>query len=368
MTGEQRLRSILEEMSEISGAQMAYYTQDGKCVVTTCDDGTAQLTDSVNKFLTSAADSQLTGGYQYIKIEIDDSLEGVLAVSEDTDSSFVVSKLAAARVRDFLKESTNPLDKNGFIQNLLFGNLLPVDIYRKAKKLHIDTAARVVYVISGGKQKNERIIDTLQNNFLGSTDYLTELDEKSVILIKDVRESQSDDELSETARALVDVLLNEAMVPVKVAYGNPTDKLENLTKSYQEASMALEVGRIFYPTEDVLAYTKLGIGRLIYQLPMNLCQMFIHEVFGDEIPAEIHDEETMDTIQKFLDNDLNISETARQLYVHRNTLVYRLERLQTTLGLDIRSFEDAMTFRIAYMVLLHMEDMEKEAGMNIRKR
>ena len=133
--------------------------------------------------------------------------------------------------------------------------------------------------------------------------------------------------------------------------------------SYQEAKLAMEVGRTFYPKETILPYTRLGIGRLIYQLPESLCEMFIKEVFGEKIPEEVYDEEIMETIEKFLENDLNISETARQLYVHRNTLVYRLERLQAELGLDIRVFEDAMTFRIAFMVLQHLEDMRKQSGI-----
>jgi carbohydrate diacid regulator len=133
-------------------------------------------------------------------------------------------------------------------------------------------------------------------------------------------------------------------------------QIPELTQSYQEAKMALEVGRVFYAQRDTISYGKLGIGRLIYQLPMSLCHMFIKEVFGDQIPDILEDEEAMSTINKFFENNLNISETARQLYVHRNTLVYRLERIEKAIGLDIRTFEDAMTFRIAVMVIAHMKD------------
>ena len=120
--------------------------------------------------------------------------------------------------------------------------------------------------------------------------------------------------------------------------------------------MALQVGKVFYAEKDTISYGNLGIGRLIYQLPMSLCNMFIKEVFGDKVPEVLEDEEAMSTINKFFENNLNISETARQLYVHRNTLVYRLERIERAIGLDIRSFDDAMTFRIAIMVLAHMKD------------
>lgn len=151
----------------------------------------------------------------------------------------------------------------------------------------------------------------------------------------------------------------EAMIKVRVGYGNVVGQINELAQSYQEARMALEVGRVFYAQKDTISYSRLGIGRLIYQLPMSLCEMFIKEVFGEKIPEILDDEEAMSTINKFFDNNLNISETARQLYVHRNTLVYRLERIEKAIGLDIRSFDDAMTFRIAVMVLAHMRDSER---------
>ena len=163
----------------------------------------------------------------------------------------------------------------------------------------------------------------------------------------------------EIAKSLVDNLHMEAMIKVRVGYGNVVHQINELTQSFQEAKMALEVGRVFYAGQDTISYARLGIGRLIYQLPMSLCDMFIKEVFGDEIPDILDDEEAMSTINKFFDNNLNISETARQLYVHRNTLVYRLERIEKAIGLDIRTFDDAMTFRIAVMVIAHMRDSKE---------
>ena len=148
----------------------------------------------------------------------------------------------------------------------------------------------------------------------------------------------------------------EAMIKVRVGYGNVISQIPEIAESYKEAKLALEVGRVFYAEYDTISYGKLGIGRLIYQLPMSLCDMFIKEVFVDGIPDILDDEEAMSTINKFFENNLNISETARQLYVHRNTLVYRLERIEKAIGLDIRTFDDAMTFRIAVMVIAHMRN------------
>jgi len=179
------------------------------------------------------------------------------------------------------------------------------------------------------------------------------------VLVKDISHIEEKDrevQLENIAGSLADNLHTEAMIRVRVGYGNVVKQLPEIAESYQEARMALEVGRVFYAELDTISYGKLGIGRLIYQLPMSLCQMFIKEVFGDTIPDILDDEEAMSTINKFFENSLNISETARQLYVHRNTLVYRLERIEKAIGLDIRTFEDAMTFRIAVMVIAHMKD------------
>ena len=158
---------------------------------------------------------------------------------------------------------------------------------------------------------------------------------------------------------MVDSLQMEAMIRVRIGYGNVVEQIPDIAQSYQEAKLALEVGKVFYAERETISYGRLGIGRLIYQLPMSLCDMFIKEVFTDGLP-DVFDEETMVTIQKFFDNNLNISETARQLYVHRNTLVYRLERLEKIIGLDIRKFEDAMTFKIALMVISHMESQKQQ--------
>ena len=149
----------------------------------------------------------------------------------------------------------------------------------------------------------------------------------------------------------------EAMLNVKVSFGTVVQELKDVSKSYKEAKMALDVGKIFYVERNVVAYSTLGIGRLIYQLPVNLCRLFIDEIFGDNVPDDL-DEEALTTINKFFENNLNVSETARQLFVHRNTLVYRIEKIQKSTGLDLRNFDDALTFKIALMVVNYMKYLE----------
>jgi len=189
-------------------------------------------------------------------------------------------------------------------------------------------------------------------------DYITAVDETSVILIKAVENNCTHEDLMEVAETIVALMNTEAMLNVKVSFGTVVQELKDVSKSYKEAKMALEVGKIFYEQNNINAYSALGIGRLIYQLPINLCKLFVEEVFGDDIPEEL-DEETLHTIDTFLENNLNVSETSRKLFLHRNTLVYRIEKLQKSIGLDIRTFDDALTFKIALMVVNYMKYLEK---------
>ena len=164
-------------------------------------------------------------------------------------------------------------------------------------------------------------------------------------------------EIEKAAGALVTYLQKEGIKETRVAYGTVVQEIKEVSRSYKEAKMALDVGKIFFDERNVIAYSELGIGRLIYQLPIPLCKMFIKEIFGGKSPDEF-DDETLTTIYKFFENSLNVSETSRQLFIHRNTLVYRQDKLQKSTGLDLRVFEDAITFKIALMVVKYMKYME----------
>lgn len=272
---------------------------------------------------------------------------------------YMVGKLAAFQIQNLLVAYKERFDKDNFIKNLLLDNLLLVDIYNRAKKLHIDTdVKRVVYIIETHNEKDINALETVRSLFASKTkDFITAVDEKNIILVKEVRQGETYGELDKTANTVLDMLNTEAMTKVRVAYGTIINDIKEVSRSYKEAKMALDVGKIFYANKNVIAYNNLGIGRLIYQLPIPLCKMFIREVFDGKSPDEF-DEETLATINKFFENSLNVSETSRQLYIHRNTLVYRLDKLQKSTGLDLRIFEDAITFKIALMVAKYMKYME----------
>ncbi len=237
--------------------------------------------------------------------------------------------------------------------------MLLVDIYNRAKKLHIEVnVPRAVFLVETGSEKESPASELLNGMFSSQIgDYITAVDESNVILIKSMAPGESYDILEHTANTIVDMMNMEAMMNVRVSYGTIVEELREVSKSYKEAKMALDVGKIFYAEKRVTAYNRLGIGRLIYQLPVNLCQIFIDEIFGANVPDEL-DEETLTTINKFFENNLNVSETSRQLFVHRNTLVYRIEKLAKSTGLDIRTFDDALTFKIALMVVNYMRYLD----------
>lgn len=361
MLSNQKLQNSLDEIKEISHMDAALFQPNGKLAAYTSGiEMTPTLEQVVLEFSASLAERQIYQDYHLFKIVVEGETEYILMCDVQDDTAGICAQMAVCQIRNLVMSFAGQFDRNNFIQNILLGNMLVVDIFSKAKKHHIHEVPRVVFVIHTGNKHNDMAMELVKNLAdVRSGDFVTSVDQHSVVLIKDVshiHEENMDEELAGIASSLADNIHTEAMIKVRIGYGNVVHQLPELTDSYQEARMALEVGRVFYAELDTISYGKLGIGRLIYQLPMSLCQMFIKEVFGDKIPEILDDEEAMSTINKFFENNLNISETARQLYVHRNTLVYRLERIEKAIGLDIRTFEDAMTFRIAVLVIAHMKD------------
>lgn len=354
MISNHKIQSALEEIKEISKTDLSLYTEKGKPVAATFEPE-GDMEHAVTSFAESMAESQMLAGCHFFKVIVEGEVEYILLTKASAEDSYMVGRLAVCQVRNLAAAYMEQFDRNNFMQNILLGNMLVVDMYNKAQKLHIEQAERVVFVIDLEQKKDTTAMELIKNLFMAKTrDFITEVDEQNIILIKDTRDMKEEGDLQSLADMIADNMHTEAMIRARVGYGNRVYNLQDIAKSYQEAKMALEVGKIFYADKETIAYRYLGIGRLIYQLPMTLCDMFIHEVFGDDIP-DVFNEETTTTIQKFFENNLNISETARQLYVHRNTLVYRLERLEKAIGLDIRKFDDAMTFKIAMMVLAHMK-------------
>lgn len=358
MISSQVIKTSIEELKAISKVDLCVFDLEGKVVAATFEPDDISL-DLIHGFTNSPADSQIIGAHHLMKVLDESELLFILDAKGTSEDAYMISKIAVSQLQNLIIAYKEKYDKNNFFQNLLLDNMLLVDIYNRAKRLRIEVSVpRAVLLIEMEQGKNSTAAELLKGMFSSqSGDYITAVDEDNVILIKSMENTEDYVALGQVANTIVDMINMEAMTNVRVAYGTIVSELRDVSKSYKEAKMALDVGKIFYAEKKVTPYNKLGIGRLIYQLPKNLCRIFIDEIFGANIPDEL-DEEILSTISKFFENNLNVSETSRQLFIHRNTLVYRLEKLEKTTGLDIRTFDDALTFKIALMVANYMKYME----------
>ena len=358
MISTQVLANCIEELKGITRVNLGIFDLDGQEVASTFEENDVSR-EMVKVFADSPADSQVIGNDHLLKIVDEGELIYILVARGNNDEVYLVGKIAVSQIQQLLVAYKERFDRNNFFQNLLLDNLLLVDVYNRAKKLHIETAMpRVVYIIEMKEDKENTAAEFLKGMFSSQMgDFITAIDESSVILIKALEPADKAAQLEQTAQTIVDMMSTELMMNVRVAYGTVVQELKDVSKSYKEAMMALDVGKIFYVEKKVNSYGSLGIGRLIYQLPANLCRIFIDEIFGESDPGEF-DEEIVSTVNKFFENNLNVSETSRQLFVHRNTLVYRIEKLEKSTGLDVRTFDDALTFKIAMMVYNYMKYLD----------
>ena len=358
MISNQILQNTIEGLKGITRIDFCVMDTDGKSIASTFSEQ-ENYVEEVLSFVESPADSQVVQGYQFFKIFDEHQLEYILLANGGSDDVYMVGKIAAFQIQNLLIAYKERFDKDNFVKNLLLDNLLLVDIYNRAKKLHIDTEVRrVIFIIETKHEKDTNALDNVRTLLGNRTrDFVTAVDEKNIIVVKELEPNDGHVELEKIAENMYTLLKEDGEEDILIAYGTVVGDIKEVSKSYKEAKLALDVGKIFFSERSVIAYSALGIGRLIYQLPIPLCKMFIREIFEGKSPDDF-DEETLITINKFFENNLNVSETSRQLYIHRNTLVYRLDKLQKSTGLDLRVFEDAITFKIALMVVKYMKYME----------
>lgn len=242
-------------------------------------------------------------------------------------------------------------DRNNFIKNVVLDNVLPGDVHVKARELHFNSdVSRVVLLIRIISSNDVSAYDVIQNLFPDKNkDFVFNITESDIVLVKEVKPGVEAKDLEKLARSIADTLSSEFYTRVNVGIGTVVDGVKGLARSFKEAQTALEVGKVFDTDKVIVSYDNLGIARLIYHLPTTLCDTFLKEVFKKG-SIETLDHETLFTIQKFFENNLNVSETSRKLFVHRNTLVYRLEKIKKLTGLDLREFDHAIIFKIALMV------------------
>ena len=304
-------------------------------------------------------DSVVYDGYTYRPIGTHSHIEYVAFV-EGTDataqSTASLLSISLANIKTLYDEK---YDKTSFIKNIILDNILPGDIYIKSKELRFDNEVnRVVFLIHFVNKGEAIPYDVVQNMYPDKNkDYVVSVGENDVVLVKELKNipaARAGEAAENIAKNIVATAESEFLMSVVVGIGTVVSNIKDLARSYKDAQIAINVGSIFDPDKKISNYENLGIGRLVYQLPITLCEMFLQEVFKRGA-LDALDRETLVTIQAFFDNNLNVSETSRRLFVHRNTLVYRLEKIKKLTGLDLREFEHAITFKVALMVQKYVQ-------------
>ncbi len=287
---------------------------------------------------------------QHVHPECAAFIEGTDELSKGCLSMLCV---ALSSIKQYYDEK---YDRSNFVKNIILDNILPGDIYLKARELHFNNeASRVVILIRLLDKNDVFVYDVIQNLFPDKTkDFVINISETDIALVKEVKSDIDSKDLEKLARSISDALSSEFYTRSLISIGTTVVGIKELAASFKEAQVALEVGKVFDTEKNIVSYEHLGIARLIYQLPTTLCEMFLKEIFKVG-SIETLDQETLFTIQKFFENNLNVSETSRKLFVHRNTLVYRLEKIKKLTGLDLREFDDAIVFKVALMVKKYLD-------------
>lgn len=347
---QQTIQKSLDDWNRISGLDFCILDENDQIYIST-GDCRLPSSEKLAQFREDPALCISNHSCSLYKLNNAPQSNMLLIVWGSGEQTSTIGELAVCQVESLLTAYTEKTDKNSFMQNLLLDRYSQVEAFNKAARLHITPSARrAVFLVETKQYKDENALATIRNIFSARTrDFITALDDSGIIVVRELQNTESYEELDGIACMLVDMLNTEAMTSAWVSYSNVADDIMELSDAYKEARTALEVGKIFYADKNVFGYNRLGIGRLIYQLPTQVCNMFVGEIFGEESLESI-DDETLNIIRTFFENNLNLSETSRQLYVHRNTLVYRFEKLQKRFGLDIRTFEDALAFKLAMMV------------------
>ena len=344
-------QSVIHQMKDAIDRVIGVIDENG--VIIACSElvKIGEIKQGVRDELAYTSDVVTSSGYTYRPVSGGTKAEYVVFVEGEDKMAEKMSKLLSISLGNIKNLYDEKYDKGSFIKNIILDNILPSDIYIKSKELHFNTEeSRIVFLIKFYGKTDMMPFEMLQNMFPDkSKDYVISVGEHDIVLVKDVKPGMETKEVEKIATNIADTLSAEFYTKVAIGISTTVENIKDLARAYKEAQVALEVGKVFETEKNIISYENLGIGRLIYQLPTTLCEMFLQEVFKKG-SLESLDRETLMTIQCFFENNLNVSETSRKLFVHRNTLVYRLEKIRKLTGLDLREFEHAITFNVALMV------------------
>ena len=354
-------QSVIVQLKEISDRTFGVIDTEG-CVVSCTDVSLLgeHWADAALK-VGSSSESVVTFGQKCFKAIIGNSnyYEYAVFCTGDDEASKSFCQLAYIALNDAKIFYEEKHDRGTFVKNIIMDNILPGDIYIRAKELHFATdAPRAVFLIRQVGHGDVATVDVLCSMFADKIqDFVLSINEMDIAVVKQITPNITSEELEKMAQSMEDTLKNELRIKTVIGIGTIAEHLRELADSYKEAQTAIEVGKVFDTEKSIMHYENLGIGRLIYQLPTTLCEIFLSEVFKKNSIDSL-DQETLFTINKFFENNLNVSETSRKLFVHRNTLVYRLEKIKKLTGLDLRQFDHAIVFKVALMVRKYLTSRE----------
>ncbi len=350
-------QTVLHQMKDVIGRTIGIIDENGIVIACSALSKIGESKQRIREELAYSADAVIYEGYTYRFINVNDKNDCICFVEGGDSHAGSMASLLAIFLGNMKSLYDEKYDKGSFIKSILLDNILPSDIYIKSNELHFSNDEhRIVLVIKFQNSSTTPPYEVVQE-MIGSSDkdYVINISEQDVVIVREISPDVELKDMEDYARSLIETANTEHGLKATIGISSVVDNLKDLARAYKEARIAFEVGKVFDIEKPVISYENLGIGRLIYQLPTTLCEMFLSEVFKKG-SLESLDRETLMTVQSFFENNLNVSETSRKLFVHRNTLVYRLEKIRKLSGLDLREFDHAVTFKVALMVKKYLSN------------
>jgi len=350
-------QDIVKRISDASECAVGIVDRNGMVVASSAVEEIGELRTEILGLYSPEKTLVVKDGCTYCFEDYDNSMDYAVYIKSDDKQAECIAKMARVSIEGIRWYHDEKYDKGVFIKNVVLDNILPGDVFAKAREVRmpIDSPRVVMLVRTDNPTGSMVVFDSVYALFPNrQNDFVFNLSDKDIILVKEIGSGITHKDLEKLANAIIDVLTGEHYVNSVVGIGTVVSNISELATSFREAQVAIEVGKVFDTEHPVLSYSNLGIARLIYQLPTTLCDMFLREVFKRG-SVDTLDKETLFTIQRFFENNLNVSETSRGLFVHRNTLVYRLEKIKKMTGLDLRQFDHAIVFKVALMVKKYMD-------------
>ena len=337
-------------MRDVVGCNIGVIDENGIIVASSELGKIGESRGRIKEELSYSSDAITYEGYTYRFINCAGKSDSIVFVEGENLHASKMAEMLSITLGNIKSLYDEKYDRVSFIKNIILDNILPSDIYIKSNELHFSEEFRAVMVIKFQGPSPVPPYEIVQNLVPDkSKDYVIGVSEQDIVIVKEVTAETTSEDLDAMAREFIDTTAKNYSAKILVGISSVVENLKDLARAYKEARISLEVGKVFDIENPVMCYENLGIGRLIYQLPTTLCEIFLGEVFKKG-SLESLDRETLMTVQSFFENNLNVSETSRKLFVHRNTLVYRLEKIRKLTGLDLREFDHAVTFKVALMV------------------